>query len=136
MRIGKILGIWAVIAGLLFWNGALGLGILNPLLGREAGEMMTFFIALVIIGGVSRTFLREEREQPRTEVARISVLWMALTLALEVGLGRLAQLFSSSIVPGVVMWDRSFWPLIVLVVGMAPFSWLRRSGLPLSRVTK
>lgn len=136
MRIGKILGIWAVIAGLLFWNGILGLGVLNPLLGREASEMMTFFIALIIIGGASRQLLLTEPERTRADVIRISLLWMVLTLAFELGFGRLAQSFTSSMGPGIAMWDRSFWPLIVLLIGMAPFSWLRRSGLPLSRVTK
>ena len=136
MRIGKILGVWATLAGLLFWNGAIGLAVFRPLLGRDAAEMMTFFIALTIIFAGSRPFLVEEPEQPRAQVIRISILWMVLTLAFELALGRFAQLVRPRWAPAYGMWDGSFWPLIVLMMGTAPFSWLRRSGLAFPGVTK
>ena len=49
MRTTKILGVWAMIAGLLFWNGVLSLGVYKPFLGPEAGEMMAAFIAMAVL---------------------------------------------------------------------------------------
>jgi hypothetical protein len=136
MRIGKILGVWAVIASLLFWNGVLAIGVLKPLLGREAGEMMSMFIGMTIIAAAARTFLLAEPEQPRPAILRISVLWLVLTLTFEVGLGRVAQLTVPARTPLYGMWDGSFWPLIVLSVTIAPFVWLQRAPVAVGRVTK
>ena len=136
MRITRIIGIWAMLAGLLFWNGVLGFGIFNPLLGREAGEMMTAFIAMGIIFAAARPFLLEEPELSKSQAIRVSVLWVALTVLFEITLGRLAHHVSPLMTPEFGMWDGPFWPLIVLSAGTAPITWLRRSGLPLSRVTK
>jgi hypothetical protein len=136
MRIGRILGVWAMIAGLLFWNGALGLALFNPLFGREAGEMMTFFIAVAIIFGTSRVFLTEEPECTKAKAIRVSVLWMVLSLVFELGLGRVVGVFRPAMAPTYGMWDGSFWPLIVLSMGTAPIIWLRRDGLAIPRVMK
>ena len=136
MRITRAIGIWAMLAGLLFWNGVLGFGVFNPLFGREAGEMMTAFIAMGVIFAAARPFLIEEREASRAQAIRVSVLWMVLTILFEITLGRLAPHVSPVMTPAYGMWDGSFWPLIVLCAGTSPITWLRRTGLPLSRVTK
>ena len=136
MRFTKILGVWATIAGLLFWNGALGIGVWNPLLGRAAGEMMTAFLGMAIVTGAARPFLIGEPEQPRSVVFRISMLWLVFSLVFEIGLGRLAQFVVPTRAPLYGMWDGSFWPLIVMTIAFAPFVWLRRSPVPVGRVTK
>ena len=136
MRIGKILGVWAMIAGLLFWNGVLALGVYKPFLGAEAGEMMAAFIAMAVIFSASRPFLIEEHEMPAGHLIRVSILWMVLTALFEVCLGRLAQVVVPRVAPTYGMWDGSFWALIILASGAAPVTWLRRSDLPIQRVTK
>jgi hypothetical protein len=136
MRVGKIVGVWAMIAGLLFWNGVLALGVYKPFLGAEAGEMMAAFIAMGVMFGASRPFLIEERELPVGDLARVSILWMILTLVFEVGLGRLAQMAVPRAAPMYGMWDGSFWVLIVLASAAAPVTWLKRHDVPIGRVTK
>ena len=136
MRIGRIIGVWATIAGLLFWNGVLTLGLFKPLLGNEAGEMMGAFIAIALIFGASRPFLIEEREMPVGDLARVAILWLVLTLLLEIGLGRLAQFVVPRVAPPYGMWDGSFFVLTLLASAAAPVTWLRRNDLPVGRVTK
>ena len=136
MRVTKIIGVWATIAGLLFWNGALGIGVWNPLLGREAGEMMMAFIGMAIIFGAARPLLLEERAQPRAKLFRVSAIWLLLTLVVELGLGRLAQWVVPARAPLYGMWHGSFWPLIALSMAVAPYVWLQRRPLPIGRVTK
>ena len=136
MRASKIVGVWAMIAGLLFWNGVLSLGVYKPFLGAEAGEMMAAFIAMGVMFAASRPFLIEERELPVGDVWRVSLLWLVLTLLFEIGLGRLAQAVVPRVAPVYGMWDGSFWALIVLSSAAAPITWLRRSDLPIERVTK
>ena len=136
MRAGKIVGVWATIAGLLFWNGVLAIGVFKPLLGPEAGEMRSVFIAMMIITGAARSLLRAEPEQPRATVFRIGMLWLMLTLLFEVGLGRVAQFVVPTRAPLYGMWDGSFWPLIALAMAIAPFISLQRGPVPIGRVTK
>lgn len=136
MRIGKILGVWAMIAGLLFWNGVLAFGVYKPFLGTEAGEMMAAFVAMGVMFWASRPFLVEEKELPPADLIRVSMLWMTLTLLFEIGLGRLAQIAIPRVAPAYGMWDGSFWVLIVLASGSAPITWLKRDGVPVGRVTK
>jgi hypothetical protein len=136
MRIGKILGVWGVLAGLMFWNGFMRIAVLQPVFGPEAGEMMSGFIGVIIIFGASRPFLVEEPEQPVSRVARISALWVMLTIILEAVLGRLSGQTWSEMARTYAFWDGQFWPVILVTVGSAPFVWLRRSGLSPVRVTK
>jgi hypothetical protein len=135
MRIGKIIEDWAVVAGLLFWNGVLELGVYKPLFGFEAGEMMGAFMAMAAVFWASRPFLLEEQELPPLGLFRVGALWFVLTLILEVGLGRLTALVVPRAAPAYGMWSGSFWLLILLSSFAAPIIWLRRSGFP-AQVTK
>jgi hypothetical protein len=136
MRLSKIIGMWVVYTGLLFWNGVLGIAVFRPLLGWEAAEMMTLFIALSLMFGAARVFLQGEHPQPRSQIIRASVVLMTLTLLFEVAFGRATQLLVPRAAPVYGMWDGSFWPLIVLAAGAAPAAWLRRADLPPMSVTK
>jgi hypothetical protein len=136
MRASKVLGVWSMVAGLLFWNGALALGVYKPLFGPEAGEMMGAFIAMGVIFGASRPFLIEEREQSVGALWRVGLTWLVLTAVFEFGLGRIAQVVVPRVAPQYGMWDGAFWPLILLASFSAPITWLRRSGLPVERVAK
>jgi hypothetical protein len=135
MRIGKIIGDWAVIAGLLFWNGVLAAGIYKPILGYQAGEMMAAFIAMGVFFSASRPFLLEEHELPPSGLFRVGAIWLVLTLVFEIGLGRLAAEVMPRSAPVNGMWDGAFWPLILLSSFAAPIAWLRRAGVSIE-VTK
>lgn len=136
MRITRILGVWAMIAGLLFWNGVLTLGVFKPLLGPEAGEMMGLFIAITVIFGASRPFLVGQAELSVPDLIRVASIWLILTIVFEAGLGRLAVIVVPRVAPAYGMWDGSFWPLILLSSVAAPITWLRRRGLPIGGLTK
>ena len=136
MRMSRILGVWAVIAGLLFWNGVLALGVYKPFLGAEAGEMMAVFVAIAVFFGASRPFLIEERELPVSGLIRVAGIWLLLTALFEIGLGQIAAELVPRVAPAYGMWDGSFWPLILLSSVAAPITWLRREGFAIPRVTK
>ena len=126
MRLPRILAIWAILAGLMFFNGALRVVIFSPFLGREAGEMMSLFIALIIIFGATRPFLIEVPAQPARHIWLVSLTWVGLTFALELVLGLLFGRTWSEIGRTYMVWDGSFWPVILLAVGVAPFQWIKR----------
>lgn len=132
----KILGVWGVVAGLLFWNGIIGLTLFHSTLGPDAAEMMTAFIGMSLIVAASRPFLVSEPALPRAQVIRIGALWLVMTLLFEVVLGRLAPYIHPRLGPRYGMWDGPYWPLIVMCVAMAPSTWLRRDPIPIGRVTK
>jgi hypothetical protein len=136
MRIGKILGVWAAIAGLMICNGALRVTILQPWLGLEAGEMMSGFIGLIIVVGVSRMFLVSEPDLPLRRVIFVSAMWVALTVLFETTVGRLSGQTWAEIGRGYAVWDGAFWPVILVATGSAPFMWLRRWTIPIPTVVK
>lgn len=135
MPAGRIVGMWFTIAGLLLVNGLIGRGLLDPVIGRDAGEMMSFFVALIIIGA-ARPFLVEAPELATGVAVRIGILWMVLTVFLEVGIGRLLTFALPTRAPSYGMLDGAFAPLVALSAGMAPILWLRRSPLAIPRITK
>ena len=136
VHLRKILGAWAVIAALLFWNGVLTLGLLKPILGPEAGEMMGAFIAISVIFAASRPLLINEPEPTTADALRVGALWLMLGVIFEVGLGQLAVRYFPRTAPAYGMWDGSFWVLILLSMATAPVTWLRRQPVSIERVTK
>jgi hypothetical protein len=136
MRVQKIVGVWAVIAILLFWNGAFALRAYKPFLGREAGEMMAAFIAMAVIFGVARAFFAGEPDLPVSTIVRVGLCWLFLTAVLEVGLGQLARVVVPRAAPPQGMWEGPFWALILLSSAAAPTTWLKRNDQPIGRVTK
>lgn len=136
MTLGRILGIWLMIAGILIWNGVLGIGIWNPILGRDAGEMMTAFLAIALVFGGAKPFLAPQPELPIGQVLRIAAIWLVLTVLFERGMGWLAEFGPGAMIPRYGMWDGSFWPVVVVAVAVTPISYLRRPELPLGRFVK
>lgn len=136
MRIGKILGVWAVLAGLMVCNGALRIAVLQPLLGTEAGEMFSGFLGIIIVFGVSRFFLANELELPARRIALVSATWVVLTIAFETTLGLASGESWREIGRTYALWDGSFWPVIVVAVGSAPFVWLKRWAVAIPRIVK
>ena len=136
MRVSRVIGVWAMIAGLLFWNGVAALGVYKPLLGPDAGEMMGAFIAMGLIFAASRPFLVEEREQSTATLWRVGFTWLVLTGVYEFALGRLAGVVVPRVAPEYGMWDGSFWPLVMLSSMAAPMTWLRRRGFSVDGVSK
>ncbi len=137
MKLKHVLGAWLVVAGLMICNGLVRVAFLGPLLGVEAAEMMSVFLGIVIVSGASRPFLAPHAPQSRAEIWRVSMIWVATTIAFEVALGRLSGRTWSEIAGAYSLWTGSFWPLILLAVGLAPFMWLRHPREQMTwRVTK
>jgi hypothetical protein len=137
MRLSKILLVWLMLAGLMFCNGVLRVAFLVPLLGVEAAEMMSVFIGISIVFAAPRPFLAPLAPLPRAAIWRVSLIWVAATIAFEAGLGRLGGRSWSEIAGSYSLWTGSFWPVILFAVGFAPFLWLRGPVTPMiGRVTK
>jgi hypothetical protein len=137
MRLKRVLGIWAMLALLMFFNGALREVALEPIFGRDAGDMMSAFLGLIIVFGASRPFLVEEAPMGAGQILRVSLIWFALTVAFETGLGITSGQTWPQMLRAYAPWkDGSLWPIILVAVIAAPFVWLPRKQEPQQHVAR
>jgi hypothetical protein len=127
MRLKKIVAIWGMLALLMFFNGALRVGVLIPLFGQASGEMMSAFLGIIIVFSASRPYLEREAPMVGRQVMRVSAIWLALTVLFETGLGLMAGQSWTDMARSYALW---------VSVGAAPFMWLRRPNLRLVGLPK
>jgi hypothetical protein len=125
MKHSRIVGVWLVLAGLMVVNGILRVAILSPLLGRSLGDVISPLLGMVIVIGASRPFLHES-EMVAESPWRVSIVWVLLTIAFEIVLGRATGSSWSAIGGAYAIWNGELWPLVVLCVAAAPFVWAPR----------
>lgn len=125
MKHSRIIGVWLVIAGLMIVNGIFRVAILYPLLGRSLGDVVSPLLGIVIVIGASRPFLHGS-EMVAESPWLISAVWVVLTIAFEVSLGRATGLSWSTIGAAYAIWEGELWPLVVVSVAAAPFVWAPR----------
>lgn len=125
--IAKAFIIWLAILVLAIANGALREVVLVPKLGKKAGLVLSgsLLAALVLLVaffsmpwvGVSRL----------TIAVTVGVGWLVLTLAFEFSFGRLQGKSWDSLLEAYVFKNGNIWPLVLLVIAVAPLlaAWLR-----------
>jgi hypothetical protein len=125
MKHSRIIGVWLVIAGLMVVNGVSRVAVLYPLLGHSLGDVISPLLGIVIVIGASRPFLHGS-EMVAESPWLVSAVWLTLTIAFEVFLGRSTGLSWNAIGAQYAIWEGELWPLVVISVGAAPFVWAPR----------
>lgn len=125
MKHSRIVGVWLVLAGLMVVNGVFRVAVLYPMLGHSLGDVISPLLGMVIVIGASRPFLHES-DMVAESPWRVSIVWVLLTIAFEVALGRATGTSWSTIAGAYAIWNGELWPLVVLCVAAAPFVWAPR----------
>jgi hypothetical protein len=115
---------WALLATVMVANGFFRGLVLEPFLGHHVARQVASVIGACIVVAVAGVFVHRLPDPARAPLARAGLLWGALTVAFELGLG----LFVSGLSLGEILADYDLsagrlWPLVLLTTVLAPPFW-------------
>jgi hypothetical protein len=130
MTLERTLGVWLVILPLMIANGIFREAVLVPWFGRGTADLASAALGIVIILAVTRPFLRRASDRSYRALARISVLWLGLTVAFEFFFGHYVDGKPwPELLANYAIWRGNLWPLVLASLVAAPFLWGRSAGV-------
>lgn len=113
--------IWLCILVLAVVNGAFREAVLFPQFGNPAAQLISGMLLIGCIAIVSYVLVPRLHAQSRGQLARIGVLWLALTLVFEFGFGLLVQGKPwSELLAAYTFQGGNIWPIVLVVTLVAP----------------
>jgi hypothetical protein len=120
MLVLKAFGIWLLILGCAFLNGALREVVLIPKLGNPAALILSGVLLSACILVVSLLFAPRLGNLQVSHYWYIGLLWLLLTLSFEIGFGLLRQQSWSTILEAYTFKNGNIWPLVLAVTFLSP----------------
>lgn len=130
MYLLRAFAVWLLLIGVESAHGVLRALFLEPYVGELPARRMGFFVGALIVLGVACLSVRWIRAGTTARLVAVGVLWLCLTLAFELWLGRFVMGLS---------WDRlaleydvtrgALMPFGLLLVALAPLIAARLRGL-------
>lgn len=116
----RAVGLWLVILALAIANGALREAVLIPKLGNASGLILSGVLLsglVLLVAYLGLPWLRAEGR----ELIRIGLGWLAVTLVFEFSFGLLRGKPLGEILAAYTFKGGNIWPVVLLVVAMAPW---------------
>jgi hypothetical protein len=124
----RTLGVWLLLSVLMTGNGILREVALVPWLGRAAADPLSAASGIAIILAVTGAFLRPLAGLPSARPGRVALVWLGLTVAFELLFGHYVDGKSwTELLADYAVWRGRLWPVVLAVIGVAPFLWTRWS---------
>ena len=129
MSLGRTLLAWSILLPLMIGNGIARESVLVPALGRGPADAASAALGIAIILLVTRPFLRRAPDASTAGLARISAIWLVLTVTFEFVFGHFVDGKSWAELAGnYAIWRGRLWPVVLASLVAAPFLWGRRSA--------
>lgn len=126
MSLARTLGVWLLILPLMVANGIFRETVLVPSLGRGQSDVASAAIGIAIILLVTMPFLHRARDRSAGALARVSAIWLVLTVAFEFLFGHYVDHKSlTELAENYAIWRGKLWPLVLASLVLAPFIWGR-----------
>jgi len=124
MSLRRTLAVWLLILPLMVANGILRETALVGLLGRRGADLASAVLGIAIILAVTRPFLRRSTSRSRGSLARVSAIWLVLTVAFEFLFGHYVDGKSwSELTANYQVWNGALWPFVLAALVASPFLW-------------
>jgi hypothetical protein len=118
---------WLLLLVAMVAAGAFRVAVVAPRLPPFGTELVGAVLGIAVILALTRPFVRSLGRPTRAALARISALWLALTLAFEFGFFHYVGGKSwESLLAQYDVGAGHLWPLVLATVAAAPFVWARR----------
>jgi hypothetical protein len=131
MSLGRTLLAWLILLPLMIGNGIARESVLVPAVGRGGADVTSAALGIAIILLVTRPFLRRAPDASTAGLARISAIWLVLTVTFEFVFGHYVDGKSWAELAGnYAIWRGRLWPVVLASLVAAPFLWGRRSTTP------
>lgn len=128
--IGRGLIVWLIIIGAEFLHGTARVFLLEPLTGDFRARQIAVFTGILIISTISYLFVGWLRAKNNLQLILVGLLWLMLTVAFEISLGRLLNLSWERIFSDYNLANGGLMPIGLLFLTFAPLiaSKLRRKS--------
>lgn len=125
----KASGIWLLILTCAFLNGTFREAVLVPELGNPAALVLSGVLLSACILAVSLVLVPRLGMLQVSHCLYLGLLWLLLTLAFEIGFGRLLRHQSwPAILEAYAFRNGNIWPLVLAVTFFAPLVAARLRG--------
>jgi len=117
----RVFGIWLLILVFAVMSGAFREAVLLPSLSKTAAFLISGVMLATCIVVVSVLLVPRLGRMTARQYWGIGAFWLALTLAFELGFGYFVRgLSSQELLSAYTFQDGNIWPLVLLVVLLAP----------------
>lgn len=124
----RALLVWLAILVLAVANGALREALLTPRLGRSTGLLLSGILLSAVVLLVARISAGWLEADSATTSWWVGALWVGLTLVFEFSFGSLVQhKTGSEMLQQYLFRDGNLWPVVLVVILIAPRVWYRAS---------
>jgi len=113
--------VWLVIIFAEFLHGTARVLLLEPVVGDFRARQITVLTGILIILTISGFFVRWLRAANNFQLFFVGVMWLALTAAFEISLGRMLNLSWERILSDYDIFNGGLMPLGLLFLVFAPF---------------
>ena len=117
---------WLVLLVIMFTNGIVRVGVLQPRLGEEPARRVATLVGIGLVVAFAYAYVRRTPGQTGPERLLVGVVWLALTLAFEFGLGLAAGRSWGEMLADYDLARGRLWPLVLVATLLAPVAWGRR----------
>jgi hypothetical protein len=114
---------WLVLAVVMFVNGAVRAVVLQPRLGEHLARQVATGTGVLIVFAIAWAFVRRLESPSSAELLKVGVLWLALTLAFEFGMGLAAGARWETMLADYDILRGRLWSLIPVSALIAPWFW-------------
>lgn len=122
----RMFGVWALLVPFMIANGVFRELVLVTAFGDRFANVLSAAMGIAIVLLVTRLFLRRAAEMSVRSLARISIVWLGLTVAFEFLFGHYVDgLTWSELAANYAFWRGRLWPLVLASLAAAPFLWGR-----------
>jgi ABC-type multidrug transport system permease subunit len=126
MSNARVFGSWMLLALLMSANGAFRELVLRRAIGTTQADLVSAAIGALIILGATWYLFRPLANRPMAELARVSAILVALTVAFEFLAGRYVDGKSwEELIADYAIWRGRLLPALLLIVALTPFLWGR-----------
>jgi hypothetical protein len=125
MSVMRIVLVWMLLAVCMIANGILREVALVRMLGGDLSELASVALGIVIVLAVTRPFVHSTPALGTGELLRISILWLAMTVAFELSFGHYVDHKTWSELANYAIWRGRLFILVLIALGVAPFLWNR-----------
>jgi hypothetical protein len=120
MNIKRALIVWFTMIPVAVANGALRQFVYGPLIGEPMVHQISCFTAIAAFGALIWIANRRWAFSSSSQAFDIGLLWAALTVAFEAGLGLTSGMHWRDIVADYALWNGHLWGLVVAFLVVAP----------------
>jgi hypothetical protein len=114
---------WLILLVIMFANGAVRVGLLQPRLGEDVARRVASLVGVVLVVAFSYAYVRRTGSESPARLLAVGVVWLVLTLLFEFGFGRASGRSWAELFADYDLARGRLWPLVLAAALLAPWAW-------------